>query len=161
MKAAMKLNRHTVERAMRAGIASAAFAVLAACASTSGVPGASNPLPADGKLAQARVVGKQYLTTVATSAAASSGPTVGVGGGGISGNGLSGAGLGAGLSFDLTSLFQKSPEQTAKVYRYSVQMHDGAKREIDSTLDLQDGACVTTIDSAQPGYPRLMTSNEC
>jgi hypothetical protein len=161
MKAANKLNTLTIQRAARAGFATVAFAMLAACAGTAGTPGAVNPPPADGRLAQARVTGKDYLTTVSTGAASSSGPTVGVGGGGIGGNGWSGAGLGAGLSFDLTSLFQKSPEQTAKVYRYHVQMQDGAKRDIDSTLDLPEGACVTTIDSAQPGYPRLMSSNEC
>jgi hypothetical protein len=140
------------------GLAVTAFALLAACASA---PNASAPIPADGKLATGRIGGKQYLTTVATGAAPSSGPTLGVGGGGFGGSGWSGGGAGAGLSFDLTSLFEKKPEQTAKVYRYSVQMNDGSKRDIDSTLDLQDGVCVQTIDSAQPGYPRLTPANAC
>ncbi|SAK93100.1 hypothetical protein AWB77_05262 [Caballeronia fortuita] len=154
----MKVDQKGIQRAARAGFAATAFAMLAACASG---PGASAPLPVDSTLATGRVVGKQYLTTVLTSAAASSGPTLGVGGGGIGGNGWNGAGGGAGLSFDLTSLFQKSPEQTTKVYRYSVQMKDGSKREVDSALDLNDGACVTTIDSSQPGYPRLTAADAC
>ncbi|SAK51601.1 hypothetical protein AWB75_01606 [Caballeronia catudaia] len=154
----MKSDQRVFRRAVRAGVAVIAFAALAACASG---PGASAPVPADSTLAAGRIVGKQYLTTVATSTASSSGPTLGVGGGGIGGNGWSGAGAGAGLSFDLTSLFQKSPEQTAKVYRYSVQMKDGSKRDIDSMLDLNDGACVTTIDSSQPGYPRLASADAC
>lgn len=156
----MKSEQRFIQRAARAGVAAVAFAMLAACASAPGAPGASAP-PSDAKLATGRVVGKQYLTTVSTGAAPSSGPTLGVGGGGIGGNGWNGAGAGAGLSFDLTSLFQKSPEQTAKVYRYSVQMKDGSKRDIDSTLDLTDGACVTTIDSSQPGYPRLAAADAC
>jgi hypothetical protein len=140
------------------GLAVTAFALLAACASA---PNASVPIPADGKLATGRISSKQYLTTVATGAASSSGPTLGVGGGGAGGNGWSGVGAGAGLSFDLTSLFEKKAEQTAKVYRYSVQMNDGSKRDVDSTLDLQDGTCVQTIDSNQPGYPRLMSADAC
>src|SRR5690242_18701243 len=154
----MKLEQRLIQRAARAGVAVFAFAMLGACASG---PGASAPLPADSTLATGRIVGKQYLTTVSTGAAPSSGPTVGVGGGGIGGNGWSGGGAGVGLGFDLTSLFQKSPEQTAKVYRYSVQMKDGSKRDIDSTLDLSDGVCVTTIDSGQPGYPRLASADAC
>jgi len=158
----MKVARHSHERmfkrAARASVAAIALALLAACAAG---PGASNPVPADARLASGRIAGKQYLTTVTTGAPGSSGPTVGVGGGGIGGGGWSGVGAGAGLSFDLTSLFDKSPEQTAKVYRYSVQMRDGANRDIDSTLDIEPGACVTTIDSTQPGFPRLMASNEC
>lgn len=154
----MKLNRKGIRRAARACFAAVAFATLAACATG---PGASAPLPADSKLAIGRIVGKQYLTTVSTGAAASSGPSVGVGAGGIGGNGWNGVGGGAGLSFDLTSLFEKPPEQTAKVYRYSVQMKDGSKREVDSTLELNEGACVTTIDSSQPGYPRLTGADAC
>ncbi|MDR5739614.1 MULTISPECIES: hypothetical protein [unclassified Caballeronia] len=154
----MNFNERIFNRAARACAAVAALALLAACASG---PGASTAIPPDAKLASGRVAGKQYLTTVATGAAASSGPSVGVGAGGIGGGGWSGVGAGAGLSFDLTSLFDRSPEPTAKVYRYSIQTRDGARREIDSTLDLPDGACVTTIDSGQPGYPRLMSSNEC
>ncbi|WP_321793499.1 hypothetical protein [Caballeronia sp. J97] len=154
----MKSDQQAVQRAARAGFAAIAFAMLAACASG---PGASAPLPADSTLGTGRIVGKQYLTTVSAGTASPSGPTVGVGGGGIGGNGWNGAGGGAGLSFDLTSLFQKSPEQTTKVYRYSVQMKDGSKRDIDSTLDLNDGACVTTIDSSQPGYPRLTGADAC
>lgn len=154
----MKSDHTIIRRAASAGFAVIAFAMLAACASG---PSASAPLPADSTLAVGRIIGKQYLTTVATGAASSSGPTLGVGGGGLGGNGWSGAGAGAGLSFDLTSLFQKSPEPTAKVYRYSVQMKDGSKRDVDSTLDLSDGACVTTIDSNQPGYPRLASADAC
>ncbi|GGD65183.1 hypothetical protein [Caballeronia grimmiae] len=154
----MNFNQRILKRVARAGVAAAGLALLAACASG---PGASTAMPPDAKLASGRVAGKQYLTTVATGAASSSAPTVGVGAGGIGGSGWSGIGAGAGLSFDLTSLFDKSPEPTAKVYRYSIQMREGVKRDIDSTLDLPDGACVTTIDSAQPGYPRLAPSNEC
>jgi hypothetical protein len=156
----MNSNQRIFKRAARAGVAAAALTLLAACASA---PGASAAIPSDAAFANGRVVGKQYLTTVVAGAPASSGPTVGVGAGGIGGGGggWSGVGAGAGLSFDLTSLFEKSPEQTARVYRYSVQMRDGAMRDIDSTLDLPDGACVTTIDSTQPGYPRLVASNEC
>ncbi|MCG7401976.1 MULTISPECIES: hypothetical protein [Caballeronia] len=154
----MNSDRKTIQRVARAGFAAIACAVLAACASG---PGASAPLPADGTLATGRIVGKQYLTTVSTNTASSSGPTVGVGGGGIGGNGWNGVGGGAGLSFDLTNLFQKAPEQTAKIYRYSVQMKDGSKRDIDSPLDLNEGACVTTIDSSQPGYPRLTGADAC
>ncbi|KXU87289.1 hypothetical protein CR51_35220 [Caballeronia megalochromosomata] len=154
----MKSDQKGIQRAARTSFAAIAFAMLAACATG---PGASAPLPADSTLATGRIVGKQYLTTVSTGAAGSSGPTLGVGGGGIGGNGWNGVGGGAGLSFDLTSLFQKSPEQTAKIYRYSVQMKDGSKRDIDSTLDLNDGACVTTIDSSQPGYPRLASGDAC
>ncbi|WP_250473846.1 hypothetical protein [Caballeronia sp. GAFFF1] len=154
----MKSYQRIVKCPALAGVAVVACALLAACASG---PGASGALPADARLANGRIADKQYLTTVATGAASSSGPAVSVGGGGVGGSGWSGIGAGAGLSFDLTSLFDKAPEQTAKVYRYGVQTRDGAKREIDSTLDVQPGACVTTIDSAQPGYPRLMPSNEC
>jgi hypothetical protein len=154
----MKSLKFNSKRLASAGAATALLALLAACAST---PDVSTALPSDGRLASGRIADKRYLTTVTTSADSSSSPTVGVGGGGFGGNGISGIGGGAGLSFDLTSLFQKSPEQTAKVYRYTVQMKDGSKRDVDSTLDLQDGACVTTIDSSQPGYPRLMASNEC
>jgi hypothetical protein len=154
----MKSDQKTIQRVARTGVAAIALAMLAACATG---PGAPAPLPADGTLASGRIVGKQYLTTVSTSTAASSGPTLGVGGGGIGGNGWNGGGAGVGLGFDLTSLFQKSPEQMAKVYRYSVQMNDGSKRDIDSPLDLSDGACVTTIDSSQPGYPRLTGSDAC
>ncbi|SAK73184.1 hypothetical protein AWB76_04635 [Caballeronia temeraria] len=154
----MKVDRKGIQRAARAGLAVIVFAMLAACATG---PGAPAPLPADSTLATGRIVGKQYLTTVSTSTPSSSGPTVGVGGGGIGGNGWSGVGGGAGLSFDLTSLFQKSPEQTTKVYRYSVQMKDGSKRDIDSPLDLSEGACVTTIDSSQPGYPRMTGADAC
>jgi len=154
----MKLNRKGLRRAARACFAAVAFATLAACATG---PGASAPLPADSKLAIGRIVGKQYLTTVSTGAAPSSGPSVGVGAGGIGGNGWNGVGGGAGLSFDLTSLFEKAPEQTAKVNRYSVQMNDGSKRDVDSTLELNEGACVTTIDSSQPGYPRLTSADAC
>ncbi|MDR5857320.1 hypothetical protein P9239_00675 [Caballeronia sp. LZ062] len=146
------------KRPALAGAAAIACALLAACATG---PGASGALPADARLANGRIADKQYLTTVTTGAASSSGPSVGVGGGGVGGGGWSGIGAGAGLSFDLTSLFDKTPEQTAKVYRYGVQMRDGGKRQIDSTLDVQPGACVTTIDSAQPGYPRMMPSSEC
>ncbi len=42
-----------------------------------------------------------------------------------------------------------------------MKTHDGAKHDIDSALEPQDGQCVTTIDSAQPGYPRSMPANEC
>jgi hypothetical protein len=154
----MKLDRKGIQRVARTCFAAVAFATLAACATG---PGASAPLPADSTLATGRIVGKQYLTTVSTDAGASSGPTLGVGAGGIGGNGWNGVGGGAGLSFDLTSLFQKTPEQTAKVYRYSVQMKDGSKRDVDSTLDLGNGACVTTIDSSQPGYPRLTSADAC
>ncbi|SAK72445.1 hypothetical protein AWB79_04099 [Caballeronia hypogeia] len=157
----MKLDQSLVQRMARAGVAAVAFAMLTACASAPGASGAAAPLPADSTVATGRIVGKQYLTTVSTGAAPAAGPTVGVGAGGIGGNGWSGGGAGAGLSFDLTNLFQKSPEQTAKVYRYSVQMQDGSKRDVDSTLDLTDGACVTTIDSSAPGYPRLAPAGSC
>ncbi|WP_159834565.1 hypothetical protein [Burkholderia sp. 8Y] len=154
----MKTYRLMFKRPALASVVAMTCALLAACATG---PGASGALPADARLANGRIADKQYLTTVTTGAASSSGPSVGVGGGGFGGSGWSGVGAGAGLSFDLTSLFERSPEQTAKVYRYGVQTRDGAKRAIDSTLDVQPGACVTTIDSAQPGYPRLMPSNEC
>jgi hypothetical protein len=154
----MNSDKTMLKRAVCAVVAAGAFSLLAACASA---PGVSTALPGDAKLANGHIGGKQYLTTVATGANGSSGPTLGVGGGGFGGNGWSGGGAGAGLSFDLTSLFQKNPEQTAKVYRYTVKLNDGSTRDVDSTLDLQDGACVTTIESAQPGYPRLMSSNEC
>ncbi|KND62006.1 hypothetical protein BVER_02225 [Candidatus Burkholderia verschuerenii] len=154
----MNSDKNLLKRAARAIVAASAFSLLAACASA---PGASTAVPGDAKLANGRINGKQYLTTVTTSANGSSGPTLGVGGGGFGGSGWSGGGAGAGLSFDLTSLFQKNPEQSTKVYRYTVKLNDGSKRDVDSTLDLLDGACVTTIDSAQPGYPRLTPSNEC
>jgi hypothetical protein len=40
-------------------------------------------------------------------------------------------------------------------------MNDGSKRDVDSTLELNEGACVTTIDSSQPGYPRLTSADAC
>ncbi|WP_244817152.1 hypothetical protein [Caballeronia sp. Lep1P3] len=160
--AAINAGQHSLKRillhAARASATLAAVTFVAACAAGGGT---SASIPADARIASGRIASKQYLTTVTTDAASSSAPGVGVGVGGIGGSGWSGVGAGAGLSLDLTSLFEKRPEQTVKVYRYGVQTRDAGQRAIDSALNVEPGACVTIIDSSGPGYPRLMASNDC
>lgn len=112
-------------------------------------------LPADAKITPGRIVDRAHVAEVVTPAS-SSGPSVGVGGGGISGSGIgSGGFLGVGISFDLSRLFSsREPAQTT-IYRYRVQMPDGTTREIDSTVDVSAAQCVDVIESGPPGYPHL------
>ncbi|KAA0997724.1 hypothetical protein FVF58_47725 [Paraburkholderia panacisoli] len=105
-----------------------------------------------------KIAARQDLTTLPPPASAS--PTAAVGVGAIGGSGISsGVGLGAGLSFDITRLFQKHPDEPVRVYRYSVQLKDGSMREVDSVLELQPGNCVNVIDSRQAGYPKLVAAS--
>ncbi|RKT25639.1 hypothetical protein B0G69_1359 [Paraburkholderia sp. RAU2J] len=126
------------------------------CSTTDGM---SAVMPDDARVSTGRVGGKQYLTTVVPQSSET--PSASIGAGGISGGGVSGVGLGAGLSFDLSRLFERQVNSPVRVYRYGVQLPDGSKRDVDSPLDLQPGNCVNVIDSSRPGYPRLARAGEC
>lgn len=133
--------------------------VLHAC-STAG-NSAAVPLPADARVGKGVVSTAQYLTSIRQEEARR-GPGVGVGAGGVGGNEIgSGGFLGAGLSFDISSLFSSRKENIAEVYRYGIRMGDGTMRQVDSTLGVKPGACVAVVDSAQPGFPLLQAADGC
>jgi hypothetical protein len=138
----------------------AACALVVACltleaCSTASTAGAANP--DETRVEVGHITSKDHLTTVSNEATSSGGTSVGVGGGGIGGSGF----LGAGLSFDLSRLFEKHADTPVDVYRYGVQLANGSTLQVDSTIDLPIGACVKTMSANRPGYPRLSTSNDC
>jgi len=140
----MEMNPAMWTRWGRAGLLGLLSTILVACGTVDST--ASAPMPDDAQSNAGKIAARQDLTTVPPPAAASPAAAAGVGAFGGSGIG-SGVGLGAGLSFDITRLFQKHPDEPVRVYRYSVQLKDGSMREVNSILELQAGNCVNVIDS--------------
>ncbi|MDH6147990.1 MULTISPECIES: hypothetical protein [Paraburkholderia] len=151
----MDQKKSTMHRWARAALFMIVLAAQSGCSTTGGMAG---PMPDDAHVSTGQITGQQYLTTVMHQA--SGAPSASVGAGGF-GGGIDGVGLGAGLSFDISRLFEKPADSPVKIYRYGVKLPDGSTRDVDSPLDLRPGDCVNVIDSRQPGYPGLATASDC